>query len=464
MNRTDKQTLDGLKNQFDKAKANAQIPEQLCKERIVRLVAKNGVSSKPHEMDGRGALVPLYRVTALVAMLTIAVVCALGMRLIEQHSAEKINGNDVVVAEIRNARNYDEIKEILLREGKTSGKSSGKQEQVATTAASSPVPTTSASGEQPTVPSQGDIPDVGIPEYSYAGAYLVKTDGEYIYIAAKGLSLLGAPTQQILIVRTYPADSMQLVSAVDVSVNAAGCDERIIGIYMLGKNLIAIIDRAYGKGTPDEKLETAAVIVDITDKTAPVKVRELTQSGSYLKSMLLNGKLYMMSTYSVKTAGKETPADSLIPSYTDNGVEHLFTASNIYCGVTNPESSYLVITTADIANPDVPVYSQAILGCGSDIYVSSTTFVAARQFSEDKTHDGTKEQYTELYCFNITQNGIEFNGTNVIEGTATDLISVDEYDGSIKIAAKDEVGSAVGESVYIFNDSMEKIKKYARYD
>ncbi len=48
-------------------------------------------------------------------------------------------------------------------------------------------------------------------------------------------------------------------------------------------------------------MRKAAVIYDVTDPEKPKKVNECKQSGGYADSRLINGKLYIVSSYGVNT-------------------------------------------------------------------------------------------------------------------------------------------------------------------
>lgn len=466
MNRKNKQTLERIRSEMSAANENLQLPESLSKNSIVKLAEKSSVSKNPVCLDGNRKIMPLYRTTALVASLAVVVGCVLGISVYKE-SRMNIAGNDIIVGEIRNARNYDEIKQIFLGQAnKSAPPVSSRTPSPAVSSVpetTTDVPTCATQEESSSAPiSVQSLPEIG--SFEYDGSFLVKSDGEYLYMASKSSGIIpGREAPRVVIMRAYPVDSMQIVSTVDLPVGSeATAENNIIGLRLTADKLIVVVNRVLNPASADKQTKTVTYLYSIADKSAPVLERELVQDGNYVDLLVSAGKLYTVTNYSVLVDVENDPAaDSLVPSYSDNGVLRLLSAEQIYCGVTNPKSSYLVITTANIADASAPPIARAILGCDSKIYFSESTFVATRRFMETSA-GRSPEQYTELYCFSITDNGIEFRGSNVVEGVSTDLISVDDFDGSIKIAAKDGVGKSIGESVYIFSDKMEKISRYSR--
>ncbi len=468
MNRKNKQTLEKIRLEMNEANENLQLPDSLSTSSVVKLAKRSAVNQNPQHLDSPRNVRPLYRITAMAATLAIVMGCALGISIIKESQMD-IAGDDVIVGEIRNARNYDEIKQIFLGQANklnnNDDENEGGKPSKVTPETATDVPVSSGVGATSAAVNPWHDEEL-IDGFEYDGSVIVKSDGEYIYMASKASGIIpGRESPRVVIMRANTIDSMQTVTNIDLPVvDDAKVEDSIIGLRLTNGKLIVVVKRLLNRGTANEQTKTVLYLYNVTDKKTPVLERELIQDGKFVDLLISDGKLYTVSNYTVLVDAKNIHSvDSLIPSYSDNGVLHLFGAQQIYCGVTDPDSSYLIITTADITNAAAPLGARAILGCDSKIYFSKNTFVATRRYT-DKSASNIPEQYTELYCFAVTKDGIEFKGSNVVEGISSDLISVDEYDGSIKIAAKDTVGKKIDESVYIFSDKMEKISRYSRVD
>ena len=157
-------------------------------------------------------------------------------------------------------------------------------------------------------------------------ADIVKTDGKYIYILSSDYTFYtyvkiinsgnGSPTQ-LNDIRLENFNSIEMFLS----------DNRLV---LLGH-------------TPNTD-KTAAVIYDVTDPKNPKKVNECKQSGSYSDSRLINGKLYIVSSYGVNTENiKRDDISTYVPYVGCGEKTEKIAADCIYMYDKCMESSYTVV-------------------------------------------------------------------------------------------------------------------------
>ncbi len=150
-------------------------------------------------------------------------------------------------------------------------------------------------------------------------ADIVKNDGKYLYIVGRtvwvrtGSSGLASPETPVYIVRAYPPSELRVVSKLMIK-------GVVDGLYVWRDKLV-IINRSIGylplivvRMPPYGGLrvppltiisgyvsETNVLIYNVKVRSQPKLVNRVEVSGNYLTSRLINGSLYLMTTYPVLT-------------------------------------------------------------------------------------------------------------------------------------------------------------------
>ena len=480
MKKSDKQTLDMLHGEFEKSVSSAKIPLRLQKESIVGMIENNereikDFSDKTGTKNGNTAV--LRRLTAAAAMLAIVVACALfmrmgGVKVIKTDSFYKgYEGRNPV----RNAQSYEEVEKAVLDilDGK-SGEAGKIDSAEKTDGNGSSEPATEgvvdriiegyskyvAGTKQPDGSSEAYVAESsafkahGISVSGDFEADIVKNNGEYLYIVTTGTdSKTGSATEQIKIVKAVPADKMETVSTIVLSsADSADTIDECIEIYLKNNKLIALMRRySYSMtGTAAfDKLSTVAVYYDISDPTAPKKIREHIQDGEYVASSLHENRLCLVTEKSIPliSDSKKFSESGVIPTFSVNGSGITLRAEDIFIAVNDPKASYLFITVTDISDSAASVGRLAVLGCGNEVFCSPHSVTVSRGFvSVD-----SEKSLTEIYRFNINGSAISFGGSYVAEGTLVSGLSVDEKSGYLRAATTDTDSS----NIYLLNDKME---------
>lgn len=475
MKKTDKEVLDMLGKELEKSSESIEIPLRLRKESIVKMLK----DSKGEEKDfsaktgTNNKIVVLRRLTAVAAVLVVVVVAALFMRTggVRVITTDTFYKGYESVEPVKSARSYEEVEKAVLEILDSKSETQKPQTE-----------TTKADGSNQSV-TQGVIDrliegygkddgvvaytaetakaeaNMGVVSYGDFTADIVKTDGKYLYIVTAAVdSRTGAAVEQIKIVKAAPAEEMQVVSTLVLADGAkAGVVDECIEIYVKNNRLIAIMKSytySMDGSAAYNSVSTVAVHYDISDPSAPVKLREHRQEGSYVSSGLYQNRLCLVTKADISAAAAKSAADSaaIIPSFSVNGVQTKLTAGEVFIAVNDPEASFLFITVTDIADSQKPVGRLAVLGSGKEIYCSENTVAVARGFvSVDADSNGTHSSLTEIYRFDISGSEITFAGSYVVKGSLTGGIAADEESGNLKVLTCD----AGANNFYILNKKME---------
>ncbi len=467
MNKRDKQTLEMLREEFNKQSDSVNVPLKLQKESIVKMLGETEKSNIKDFSDNTGAekgnIIYLRKLTAIAAMLALIVGCALFMRY---ESGVRVIPSDYAGRNgtlVKSAESYEEIErtveKILGKEQTTqpdkNGEAAGNASTTAVRVIDKLFNNKSESFKSEAVGIDNLVTE-GVVAISGVEADIVRNDGNYIYVVASGRNAAtGSNAEQIKVVRAVPANEMGVAATIVLSdgSNTAEVDE-CFEIYLEGNKLIALMNRysyALAGSTAYDKLSTVAVYYDITDPTAPVKVREHIQDGKYVSSCISDEKLCLVTAKSISAA---TAGTGMIPSFSVNGEVNVPKAENIFIAVNDPEASYLFITSTNIADMTDTVECLAVLGSGKTVTCSSDVIMLSRGFvSVDADESGKHRTLTEIYRFNIGEDSIDFAGSYVVDGSVIGNVCYDSL-GNRAIVASKGISST---GVYILNEKMELV-------
>lgn len=293
---------------------------------------------------------------------------------------------------------------------------------------------------------------------------IIKTDGNYLYIANKG------ENNSVSIV-DVTKDKMTESAQIDLKET-----ENVEEIYLNGNKLVIVgnlrteIEEATEYRTQYEVFgdclymvaDSFVKVYDIADRKAPKLVTEYSQQGTYDNSRMIGTKLYTISEYRVNVYSDDY-RDGCIPEVTVNDVCEPIPAGCISIIDESPSTTYAVITTVDLSKGDDPE-SEAILGECNHLYASSKGL-----FLCETTGNATQDT-TKIYKFDYTDTGVEYKCTGKVNGYINNQFSM-SYDGEyFRIATTANNAKVDGEVVsfsiddrtnnlYILNNDMEIVGK-----
>lgn len=305
-----------------------------------------------------------------------------------------------------------------------------------------------ATAEDDSVDSTAASPDSGSSDYSETNVQvsgvdegdIVKTDGEHIFILRENRLLIAEPNG---------ADT-RILSSTDVCEKESETSYESPGELYIYGDYAAVISyynswEEYSEDDAwvyEDTTITKLYIYDVSDPAAPSLVHELGQDGYNLTSRLIDGTLYLLSTYSVYEPDEDDP-DTFVPALYRDGSRELISADSIVIPPGISSASYTVICVYDLTEGALSE-SQTVLGGGSTVYVNRDNLylassVYATAESEPYTQDNytvidyTSEAETDILRFDISAGGITLSANGSVPGYLSDQFAMDEYNGYLRL-------------------------------
>jgi uncharacterized secreted protein with C-terminal beta-propeller domain len=274
-------------------------------------------------------------------------------------------------------------------------------------------------------------------------ADLVKTDGAYIY-------QIKPSSGEVLIIQAVPASQMKLVSRLAFGENNFTPCEMYVAdnqLVVIGnsyspyrvpypqENKLSIMPPIY----PD-KHTTQVMIYDITDRSAPQKVRELELEGGYLTSRRIDSALYVISnqpTYRLRAG------DDLLPLYRDSArgeQMHTVPLDQIAYFPDSIYSSFLLMAGLRLDQPQQPAQLETVLGSADNVYASASVLYIATPWQRiqaipyDRSLPVHDQDRTQLFSFRLNNGVFSYAARGEVPGHTLNQFSMDEYQGIVRIA------------------------------
>lgn len=274
-------------------------------------------------------------------------------------------------------------------------------------------------------------------------ADLVKTDGSYIY-------QVKLDTSEVLIIQALPASQMKIAARIGFDQNNFTPCEMYVAddhLVVIGnsyspyrvpypqENKLRIMPPIY----PD-KHSTQVIIYDITDRSAPQKVRELELEGGYLTSRRIDSALYVISNQPTYRLRAE---DDLLPLYRDSArgeQMHTVPLDQIAYFPDSIYSSYLLMAGLRLDQPQQPAQLETVLGSADNVYASSSSLYVATPWQRmqaipyDRSLPVHDQDRTQLFSFRLNNGAFSYAARGEVPGRTLNQFSMDEYQGILRIA------------------------------
>jgi inhibitor of cysteine peptidase len=281
---------------------------------------------------------------------------------------------------------------------------------------------------------------------------VVKTDGDYIYLARENL---------ILIVRAYPAEKASLLSMI----KAAG---PVNGLYVNGDRLIAITGTQYHpipvmvecppnkcpiqRQRPRLTTNSTIQVFDISDRKNPMEVRRASVSGMPLTSRMIGSYVYLITSEPVIV-----PLDRdeiALPSYSDGLQVYYMRPDQIYyADMPGHGYSYTNIMVVNIRNVSEEPAVTTVLSPASVIYVSKKNIYLASIRWLD-------EEETVIHRLSVDGPRVTPVAVGTVPGHPLNQFSLDEYDGRLRIATTlNEPAGGSTNNVYVLDLELRLVGK-----
>lgn len=250
-------------------------------------------------------------------------------------------------------------------------------------------------------------------------ADFVKTDGEYIYVLSG----------DYLNIIKINKDEMEVVSKIKANENTKEISSSYTEMYVKDNKLV-IIKQIYNNYIDSmfpyymDSQETSAVVFNLSDKLKPKKEGELSQSGSYISSRLIDNYLYLTTNHHVYKDIKKNDTKTFLPNIITNERKAI-NIDDVFV-MPNPTNTYMTITGIDINNLNKHISSKAVLGNSNNMYANTESIYISGV-------DYNNELKTSIIKFKMNKGQLSLSGTTSVKGNILNQFSMDEYNDYFRI-------------------------------
>ena len=324
---------------------------------------------------------------------------------------------------IASAESYDEIYKYIQAEREQSETDAGIfsrfgiLEESASTADSAASGSALNSGSAAFAGDSGNsYSDTNVREEGVGEADIVKTDGSSLYI-------VNSQAVEIVGIESAEMEELAEIRMAD--------DCYIKELYVQDDSLVIMYTRTEPSVDEDGYYNnyrdyTNALVYDISDRTNPVKVGNISQSGYYNTMRVRDGYVYVISNFYADAAAPRADTAAYIPEVQGSTME----ASDIYMPQRQMGNQYTVITSFSLEDPSEKTDSKAVFGSSGMCYVSTENiYVTEGWYGQDDAEVTQTSIRKVAYKEGILQGEAQTK----VDGTLNDSFSIDEYNGYLRL-------------------------------
>lgn len=279
----------------------------------------------------------------------------------------------------------------------------------------------------------------GTPEYSTTNiqvegvdeADIVKTDGEYIYLASGSV---------VYILRAYPPEKAELLSKLSLNTT-------VIGMFVNDEKLVILTQTSgwtyissyyyYYYGSAN----TSIRVYDVSNRSEAVLERCVTVDGSYFSSRMIGDYVYAIINKPAQIVNNSVVILPKISS--DNSIVKIEPTSIYHPEL--PDYYYYFTNIVAINVKDAgqkPKIESFLLGATSCIYVSTENIYLTSGL-------------TNIHKISIKDGNIAYVADGHVSGWVLNQFSMDEYNGFFRIATTNGTSS----NVYVLDANLKIVGK-----
>lgn len=287
-----------------------------------------------------------------------------------------------------------------------------------------------------------------------AEADQVITDGEYIYRLREKIDDDGAVGGGVIDIVKVDGGNMELAGKYD-------CGENYPMEFFLAEDQLILLSYTARKGERD----TGITFIDISDRSKPVKIQELIQSGRYKEARLQDGYLYTVSgnspyleyyEYAEGDDAEKDDEDGLIPCLNGKRIP----ASQIYIPDGCDEKSFTTITSVKLDDPKEFTDSRSIMSSMENLHMTEENIY----FTTNRWVDSVKKKgaltKTQLTKFSYHQGKFAGKATKQIKGSIRDTFAINEYQGNLRVISSISYNTGKDDNaVYVLDEELNEIGK-----
>jgi len=281
-------------------------------------------------------------------------------------------------------------------------------------------------------------------------ADIVKTDGEYIYLASGN---------KTIIVKAYPPEQAEVLSEIELG-------GTVIGIFINGDRLVVFEEETpyyayYDVGWDSaEKFYMPYIspkvyikVYDVSDRENPQLQRELSTNGQYVSSRMIGDYAYVVVNEPVYEQDDEVN----LPKIDSSGNETEIPATDIY--YSDVADYYYMYTTIIAVNTQndgqEPTSETILLGASSNLYVSADNiYLTFPVWGTDVLgREVWDSQKTSIHRIQIDGAELDYVASGEVPGMVLNQFSMDEYNGYFRVATTTH-GEKPLNNVYVLNRAL----------
>lgn len=375
----------------------------------------------------------------------IMVICVIiGAGILAEHPSEKANttGMQVFTTSEELSRYLDSLPE--RESGYTTGfmglmddTSNVRVQEAAVDGAPAPVPAP-APAQQPWKGGASGSGEAG--EYSSTNvqvkgvdeADFIKNDGKYIYLVNDG---------RLVIVDAYPPLGAGIVS--ETLLPGTPTDLFLSGdrlaVFSTSREDVFMEAEGSAAPVPVSRDVTHVYVYDISSRETPVRIRDLTVSGTYYDGRMNGTDVFLFTRDALYLNGEYLP----MPVVRDGD------AVVVEPPVSMPEIpghswQFYTVTSFDIRDGEVTDAESFLLGYGTTLYVSPDNIYIAYRWQQPYTRGGwdgfapeppsDPREKSVVHRFSIEKGDISYAATGTFPGSLLNQFSLDEYQGNLRVA------------------------------
>ncbi len=275
---------------------------------------------------------------------------------------------------------------------------------------------TGGSGE-----SGADFSTTNLQELSVDEGDIVKTDGQYIYILRRDLSLsiLKADKKEPQFISTT-----YLGSQTEGAIQEMYLDAEKETLYIILSEYITSLENNENIYYTSANRQAKLLTYDIADRKTPVLTGTVTQDGFYETSRKNGPYIYLFTSYHPDI--QDTYENSTIMPRI-NGTEAA--AGDVFLPENLSDSAYLVISSVNTAQPDAIADSKILVSGASNYYVSAENiYITNTKYDSGQPH-------TQITKFHYSDGQIVGVAAGSVKGYLNNSFSLNEYNGNLRVVS-----------------------------
>ncbi|MBP1947273.1 beta-propeller domain-containing protein [Virgibacillus litoralis] len=278
---------------------------------------------------------------------------------------------------------------------------------------------------------------------------IIKTDGEFVYFAR----------ESDVVITTANNDNSNVLSTIsEENFRPAEIYLHKDNLIMIGHKSKPIREQQSAKSSsiesfPLHRAQTSVLIYDVSDKSNPKQVREVSFEGSLTASRLMDGHMYLIANQHppYRILEEDATDTDVRPFIKDTAVSNEVRPldfDSMYFFPESEDENFLLLGSIDLDNMDKEIAMESYLGASNQMYMSKKNiYIAVNKYNyqdEKDENDAGKNTTdiaiarppanTEINQFKIDSGKITYNASTIVNGTLINQFAMDERNKTFRVA------------------------------